>query len=234
MSRASLCALTVLLITARALAATPAPVTLKHEIYVLRAEEGAANGRAGRLKANADSTSGVYSFVVRARALADTFVLVPPGVAHRLWSEPGELVKVAHLVSLAGIEKQDGSRPPSTPPGDTAEIVGPEQQWISARNNDEMLRVLVNQRADGASFAVVDRYHNPERAREWTAAGRDTAYYVLDGELTVELEDREVKLPVGTFMFLARETRFRSWNAGKDAARVLFITSGRRVLGEMH
>jgi quercetin dioxygenase-like cupin family protein len=109
-------------------------------VYLLKDAEGVVNGRAGRLKADGDSTRGAYSLVVRGPysspgpeahthshlveawlitegalkfqtrervldAPAGSFVLVPPGVEHRFWTEPGQQVKVVQLISPPGFEK---------------------------------------------------------------------------------------------------------------------------------
>src|SRR3954463_5171132 len=53
-------------------------------------------------------TEGALKFQTRERVLnapAGTFVLVPPGVEHRFWTEPDQQVKVVQLISPPGFEK---------------------------------------------------------------------------------------------------------------------------------
>ena len=53
-------------------------------------------------------SEGALKFQTRERVLdapAGTFVLVPPGVEHRFWTEPGQQVKVVQLISPPGFEK---------------------------------------------------------------------------------------------------------------------------------
>ena len=53
----------------------------------------------------------------------------------------------------------------------------------------------------------------------------DEAFYVADGELTLQLGDREVVAPAGTFVFVPHGTPHTARNSGSGPMRGLLILS---------
>src|SRR6185437_15490705 len=53
----------------------------------------------------------------------------------------------------------------------------------------------------------------------------DEAFYVIDGELTLVLEDREVRAPAGSFVLVPRGTRHTFRNLTSAPAKAVFILS---------
>lgn len=53
----------------------------------------------------------------------------------------------------------------------------------------------------------------------------DEAFYILDGTLTFQLDDRRIEAPVGSYVFIPRGLVHAWWNASDVSARFLVIES---------
>lgn len=53
----------------------------------------------------------------------------------------------------------------------------------------------------------------------------DEAFYVVDGVLTIQIEDDILQAPAGTFVLVPRGARHRFWNDGDRPSKAVFICS---------
>jgi mannose-6-phosphate isomerase-like protein (cupin superfamily) len=53
----------------------------------------------------------------------------------------------------------------------------------------------------------------------------EEAMYVVEGELVIQLEDRQIPAPAGSFVLVPRGTAHTLWNAGALPAKLLAICS---------
>lgn len=53
----------------------------------------------------------------------------------------------------------------------------------------------------------------------------DEAFYVVDGALTIQIEDSVLQAPAGTYVLVPRGARHRFWNSGDRPSKAVFICS---------
>jgi mannose-6-phosphate isomerase-like protein (cupin superfamily) len=167
---------------------------------------------------------------------ADSFVLVPPEVAHTFenpgpgdarflnFHAPGvgfdEYLRSGFKAPFDQVEPPaDGGRPASElilhAPGEGEQLTtGPVEVSIKADGRDALSSLAVMEISIGPGF--------PGPARPRKAAAVDS-YYVLDGVLTLQLDEREVETAAGSYAVVPADTRHTFSNPSDEPVRILRV-----------
>ena len=87
---------------------------------------------------------------------------------------------------------------------------------------------IVKARGDdvGGAYSLLEMNVPPgPGARPHVHHQTDEAFYVVDGELTIQIEDTVLQASAGSFVLVPRGMRHTFWNAGDRQSRAVFICS---------
>ncbi len=105
-------------------------------------------------------------------------------------------------------------------------VLGPgEGKTVSAMSNEITYKAVSEE--TGGAYALIEYKVGPEFAGNPRSIqrNRETALYVLEGELTVQVGDQIVKAPAGAFIQVPRGTVFAFSKEGPKPARFLALYS---------
>ena len=100
-----------------------------------------------------------------------------------------------------------------------------ESRTISSRG--KKTKILAGSDEIGGAFALVEAVYPPGYVgppRKFHS-DRITALYVVEGEMTIEVDNRVNKAAKGDFFLVPRGTTYHHSNSGTQPARVLFLYS---------
>lgn len=177
------------------------------------------------------------------RAPAGSFVLVPRGSLHDMWTVGSGPSRYLHLFSPAGIENWFFERARLQASGATADELSAARTRHGVRGErtsaPSVLPYAVLSR-DAAEDPLVVRGGDTNGAyailgftsvaggppvRPHVHRNEEEAFYVADGEMTITLAGETHAAPAGTFVLVPRGTVHSYAHRGDGPARVLLIVS---------
>ncbi len=110
--------------------------------------------------------------------------------------------------------------------GERVIVRGPnEGKRLAGSGGTPIIVKLGGDEVEGAySFVEMDVAPGPG-ARPHIHHLANEAFYVVEGELTLVLEDREVRAPAGSFVLVPRGTRHTFRNSADAPAKAVFVLS---------
>jgi len=187
------------------------------------------------------------------RAGPGTFVLIPSGVDHRFWADPGKTPSYLLIVTPGGFANffqerltlpgRDPNKPfsaqspevmreiddlaakygagPSEHPSDAPPVVvPPSKNGVTASG-----RVIADRERTRGGYMLVESGARGSRRHARTSSDDDQAWYLLAGELSFEVDGKQLVAPVGACVFIPRGNAYRYWSSSKVPPRYLLITS---------
>ena len=111
--------------------------------------------------------------------------------------------------------------------GDAGVFVGPEDGALLTNPIGGRMVAKVREGDTAGAYSVHDNTIPPGSPGPRPHLHRDheEAFYVLDGELTVEVGSRRIEAPAGSFVVIPRGVAHRPSNPGTEPTRVLLIFS---------
>ena len=187
------------------------------------------------------------------RAGPGAFVLVPSGVDHRFWADPGKTPSYLLLVTPGGFANffQERLDLPGRDPNKPFAAQSPE----FSRALDDLAakygagpsehpsdappvfvppgktpvttsdRVLADRERTHGGYRLVESSARGNRRHARKSSGDDQAWYLLAGELSFDVDGKKLVAPVGACVFIPRGNAYRYWSSSKVTPRYLLITS---------
>lgn len=199
---------------------------------------------------------GTVNFQSRNTALvapAGSFILISPGVDHRFWSEPTQMVKTAQFLAPPGFEnffneriKLPGYDPARTQAQQSAEWKAAQEGIArkygagpSDHASDELPTLVrpddrwqTDGRREIASwtdtrghYQLTEWKQSPRRRGKMSSSDTNEGWFVLEGALDFDVGAKHFSAVRGAFVFVPAQTTHRAWNAGPAPARYLAIQS---------
>lgn len=180
----------------------------------------------------------------RIRAVAGSFVLVPRGSQHDMWTVGRETARYIHFFSPAGIEHWFLERARLRANGATDEEIAAARARHGVRHErtsppdarprvvtpaeDTVERSLIVRGSDtNGAYAILGLTSRPGRppVPPHVHRGAEHAFYVTQGEIVITAADETYLAPAGTFVLVPRGTVHSHAHRGQGVARVLVIMS---------
>jgi mannose-6-phosphate isomerase-like protein (cupin superfamily) len=187
------------------------------------------------------------------RAGPGTFVLVPSGVDHRFWADPGKTPTYLLIVTPGGFTNffQERLTLPGRDPNKTFAAQSPEfrksMDDLAARYGagpsehpsdsppvvvppsksgvGTSSRLLADRERTHGGYVLVESGARGNRRDAKKSSDDDQAWYLLAGELSFVVDSKKLVAPVGACVFIPRGNAYRYWSSSKVTPRYLLITS---------
>jgi quercetin dioxygenase-like cupin family protein len=189
----------------------------------------------------------------QSRAGPGTFVLVPSGVDHRFWAEPGKTPTYLLIVTPGGFANffqerlslpgRDANKPFAAQSPEVRRAMddlaakygaGPSEHPSDAppvvvppgkSRISTSDRLLADRERTHGGYVLVESGARGSRRHARKSSDDDQAWYLLAGELSFEVDGKKLVAPVGACVFIPRGNPYRYWSSSKVAPRYLLITS---------
>jgi len=170
-----------------------------------------------------------------------SFVLVPRGSLHDMWTVGSASARYLHLFSPAGIEQWFLERARLRDRGASAEQIDAARLSHGVRGErtsppDARPQVAISREGQalvidgsmtGGAYAIVEIVSTPgdPPTPPHVHVDAEEAIYVASGEISITAADETYAAPAGTFALVPRGTVHSHSHCGKGPARVLLIGS---------
>ena len=189
----------------------------------------------------------------QSRAGPGTFVLVPRGVDHRFWAEPGKTPSYLLIVTPGGFANffQERLNLPGRDPDKPFAAQSPQFRRAmddlaakygagpsehpsdatpvvvppSKNRATSAGRVLADRNRTHGGYVLVESSARGNRRQARRSSDDDQAWYLLAGELSFDVDGKMLVAPAGACVFIPRGVAYRYWSSSNMTPHYLLITS---------